>query len=72
MRVLDIGVKYAVELLLMQDQYVIKALSTHTSEKPFTDRIGSRSVVRRFKHLNAAGCGHMSAHRFQTCSHDRA
>jgi hypothetical protein len=51
--VLDIGIKYSVELLLMQDEHVIKALSTHTSKKPFTDRIGPRSMVRRFEHLNA-------------------
>jgi hypothetical protein len=43
--VLDIGVKYAVELLLLQDEHVIKALSTHTSQKPFTDGIRSRSLI---------------------------
>src|SRR5215471_317352 len=58
--VLDIGIKYAVELLLMQRQHVIQALTTHTSQKSLTDRIGPRSVVRRFKHLNSAGCGHTS------------
>jgi hypothetical protein len=44
--VLDIGVKYAVELLLMQDQYVIEILSSHTSKKPFTYGIRSRGVIR--------------------------
>jgi hypothetical protein len=50
--VLDIGIKYAVELLLMQDEHVIKALATHTSNKPFTDGIRSRSLIRCSENLD--------------------
>ena len=50
--VLDIGMKYAVELLLMQDEHVIKALSTHTSKKPFTDGIRAPSLIRCSEHLD--------------------
>jgi len=37
---------------------VIEALTPHTTQKAFTDRIGSRRVVGRFQDLDAAGCGH--------------
>jgi len=50
--VLDIGIKYAVELLLMQDEHLIKAFSTHTSQKPFTDGIRSRSLIRGSENLD--------------------
>ena len=50
--VLDIGIKYAVELLLMKNEHVIKALSTHTSKKPFTDGIRSRGVIRCSENLD--------------------
>jgi hypothetical protein len=50
--VLDIGVKYAVELLLMQDEHVIQALSTHTAKIPFTDGIRSRSLIRCSENLD--------------------
>ena len=56
--VLDIGVKDTVQLFLLQDEKVIETLSPHTQEKPLTDRIGSRCMVRRGEHLDAAGCGH--------------
>jgi len=50
--VLNVGGKYAVELLLMQDEQVVETLSSHTSKKPFTDGIRSRGVKRSFKNLN--------------------
>ena len=50
--VLDIGVEHAVEALLMQDEQVIQALSTHTAKKPFTDGIRSRSVIRCSENLD--------------------
>ena len=39
--VLDIGMQDTAQLLLLQDEKVIETLSTHTAQKPFTDRIGS-------------------------------
>ncbi len=51
-KVLDIRIEYAVELLLMQDEQVIKALTTHTAEKPLTDGIRSRSVIRCSENLD--------------------
>jgi hypothetical protein len=65
--VLHIGVKDTMQLLLLEDEQVIEALSTHAAQKPFTDRIGSWCVLRRGEHLDAAGCGHASAHRIHIC-----
>src|SRR5438034_6127172 len=56
--ILDIGVKDTVQLLLLQDEQVIETLSPHAPQKPLTDRIGSRCMVRRGKHFDAAGCCH--------------
>jgi hypothetical protein len=56
--VLDIGVKYAVEPLLMQDEHVIKALSTHASQKPFTDGIRSPGLRRYFENLDVTRIRH--------------
>jgi len=42
----------ALELLLMQDEQVIEALTPHTSEEAFTDGIGTRGVIRGFENLN--------------------
>jgi hypothetical protein len=56
--VLDIGTQDTMQLLLLQDEQVIQTLTSHTAEEAFTDGIGSRSVVRRFQDLDAAGCGH--------------
>jgi hypothetical protein len=55
---LDRGVKDTAQLLLLQDEQVIETRSSHTQEKPLTDSIGSRSMVRRGEHLDAAGCCH--------------
>ena len=51
--VLDIGVKYPLELLLIQDEQVIETLASHTSEKTFTDGIRLRNVIRCFEHLDS-------------------
>ena len=48
--VLNVGVEHAVELLLMEDEQVIETLASHTSEKPFTDGIGSSCSVFRHHH----------------------
>jgi hypothetical protein len=44
--VLDIGMQDTMQLLLLEDEKVIETLSTHATQKPFTDRIGTRGVVR--------------------------
>jgi len=48
------------QLLLLEDQQVVQALSSHTAHKAFTDRIRSWRMIRRFKYLDIAGCCHMS------------
>jgi len=52
----DIGMQDTMELLLMEDQHVVQALSPHTPQKAFTDRIGARCVIGCFQYLNAARC----------------
>jgi hypothetical protein len=39
--VLDIGMQDTMQLLLLEDEKVIEALSTYAAQKPFTDHIGS-------------------------------
>jgi len=41
-----------VELLLMQDEQMIEALTPYTAEKPLTDGIRARGVIRSFENLN--------------------
>src|SRR5262245_12294742 len=53
-----VRIQYALELSLLQDQQVIQAFLTHTSQEAFTDGIGSGSVNGGFEYLDAAGCGH--------------
>ena len=52
--ILDISVKDTVQLLFLQDEQVIETLSSDTSQKAFTDRIGTWCVIRRDEHLDAA------------------
>jgi len=52
----DIRTQDAVELLLMQDEQMIKALSPDTAEEPLADRIGSGSVIRGSGDFNVARC----------------
>ncbi len=52
-KIVHIGVEYPVELLLMQDKQMVEALTPHTAQKPFTDGIGSRSVIRYGENLDA-------------------
>src|SRR5437588_7518773 len=47
-----IRVEHAVELLLMQDEQMIEALTPYTAEEPLTDGIRARGVIRSFKNLN--------------------
>jgi len=55
--VLGIGTQDTMQLLLVKDEQVIEALTPHTAQKPLTDGIGSRGVIRRLEHLDATGLG---------------
>ena len=58
-----IGIEDALELPLMQDQYVVQAFLPDTPQEALTDRIGSGSMNRRFEHLNRTGGRHTSKAR---------
>jgi len=47
----DIGMQDTMELLLMEDQYVVQALSPDTPQKAFTGRIGARCMIGCFQYL---------------------
>jgi hypothetical protein len=50
--VVPIRVEHAVELLLLQDEQMIEALTPYTSQESLTDGIRARGVRRRFENLN--------------------
>ncbi len=52
----DVGTQDTMQLLLMEDQYMIQALASDTQEKAFTDRIGARCMIGCFENLDAARC----------------
>src|SRR5262249_48083670 len=56
--VVDIGIEHALELLLMEDEQMIEALTSHTAQEALTDGIRARGVIRRFENLDSAGGGH--------------
>ena len=51
-KVVSIGSQDPLELLLLQDEQVIKTLATHTAQKPLTDGIGTWCVIGRFEYLD--------------------
>ena len=55
--VVHIRVEHPVELLLMQDEQMIEALTSYTSQEPLTDGIRSRSVIRSFENLDVTRIG---------------
>ena len=57
-KVQDIAFEKPLELLLMKDQKVIQACSSHAQEKTLTYSIGLRGSIRRSKHLDATGGCH--------------
>src|SRR5258708_39030427 len=61
--ILGIGMKYTMQLLLLENEEVIEARSPHTPQKAFADRVGSGRVIRRFKNLDAARCCNTSETR---------
>jgi hypothetical protein len=52
----QIRVEHTVELLLMKDQHMVKALTSHASQKAFAGRIRSWRKIRRFEDLHVARC----------------
>jgi hypothetical protein len=48
-----IGIEDAVELLLMEDEQMIEALTPHTTQEPLTDGIGAWGVIGGFENLDA-------------------
>ena len=55
--VVHIRVEHPVELLLMEDEQMIEALTSYTSQEPLTDGIRSRSVIRSFENLDVTRIG---------------
>ncbi len=53
-------IKYALELLLVEDQQVVKAFLSHTPQEAFADRIGSGSVIGCAEQFNSTRCRHTS------------
>ena len=54
--ILDVGTQDTMQPLLIEDQHVIQALSPNTSQKAFTDGIGSWRMIGRFENLDVACC----------------
>ena len=55
-----IPIENPLELLLVEDQQVVKAFLSYTSQEAFADRISSGSVIRRFKNLHVTRGRHSS------------
>jgi hypothetical protein len=49
--------EHAVELLLMEDEQMIEALTPHTAQEPLADGIGTRGVIGGFENLDATRLG---------------
>ncbi len=47
-----IRMEHAVELLLMEDEQMIEALTSHTAQEALTDRIGARGLIGGFENLD--------------------
>ncbi len=54
--IINLETQDTMQMLLMEDQHMIQALSSNTSQKAFTDGIGARGVIRRFEQLDATRC----------------
>ena len=55
-----IPIENPVELLLVEDQQVVKAFLSHTSQEAFADRIGAFRMNGRFENLDGTRCRHPS------------
>jgi hypothetical protein len=58
MKIQDRAFEKPLELLLMKDQKVIQAFSSHAPQKTLTHSIGLRGSIWRSKHLDATGSCH--------------
>ena len=56
-------IEHALKLLLVEDQQMVKAFLSHTSQEAFADRIGSWCMNGRFENLNSTRCRHASKAR---------
>src|SRR5258708_34681461 len=54
--ILRIGMKHTMQLLFIENEEVIEALSPNTPQKAFADRIGSWRLIGCFQYLDAARC----------------
>jgi hypothetical protein len=52
MKVCNIPIEHALEVLLVKDQQVVEAFLSHTPGEAFADRIGSGSMIGCFENLN--------------------
>jgi hypothetical protein len=52
----DVGMQDTMHLFLMEDQYMIQALSPDTPRKAFTDGIGAWCMRGCFENLDASRC----------------
>jgi hypothetical protein len=55
-----ICIEDALKLLLMEDEQMIEALTSHTAQEALTDGIGMWSVIRGFENLDATRLGNLS------------
>ncbi len=56
----SIQIEYALELLLAEDQHVVKAFLSHAPQEAFADGIGTGCMVGSFENLNRTRCRHTS------------
>jgi hypothetical protein len=56
-------IEHALQLLLVEDQQMVKAFLSHTPEEAFADRIGSWCMKGRFENLNRTRGRHASKAR---------
>jgi hypothetical protein len=55
-----ICIEHALELLLLKNQQVVEALTSHTAQEALTDGIGAWSVIWGFENLDATRLGNPS------------
>jgi hypothetical protein len=56
----NIDTQDTMQLLLVEDQHMVKTLSSDTAQESFTDCIGLWGVIRRFEYLDATCYCHAS------------
>src|SRR5712692_830541 len=56
-------IEHTLELLLMENEQVVKAFLPHAPQKAFADGVRSWRVIRRFENLNCTCCHYPSKAR---------